>query len=131
MGIAYGYDFHQPPHAGIWGAAEYQDIKAAGEWLQKQDFVDAKRVGIYGGSYGGYLTAIALARDSKIFAAGVDIHGVHDWVTNSSLLNTFSGRDDKTPHYYQAVKKPPLFSPPSSFPTPSSPPFSLPPDYSR
>src|SRR5258708_27386519 len=99
LGIGYGYDFHQPPHAGIWGAAEYQDIKAAGEWLQKQDFVDAKRVGIYGGSYGGYLTAIALARDSKIFAAGVDIHGVHDWVTNSSLLNTFSGRVCKSPHF--------------------------------
>jgi dipeptidyl aminopeptidase/acylaminoacyl peptidase len=41
--------------------------------------VDAKRVGIYGGSYGGYLTALALARDSQLFAAGVDIHGVHNW----------------------------------------------------
>ena len=34
---------------------------------------------IYGGSYGGYLTAHALARASDLFAAGVDIHGVHDW----------------------------------------------------
>jgi len=121
LGIGYGYDFHQPPHAGIWGAAEYQDIKAAGEWLQKQDFVDAKRVGIYGGSYGGYLTAIALARDSKIFAAGVDIHGVHDWVTNSSLLNTFSGRYDKAPDYDQAVKTAWLSSPVSSIDTWTSP----------
>ncbi len=32
---------------------------------------------------GGYLTALALSRDSKLFAAGVDIHGVHDWTTNS------------------------------------------------
>lgn len=38
-----------------------------------------KKIGIYGGSYGGYLTALGLARDSKLFAAGVDIHGVHDW----------------------------------------------------
>ena len=41
--------------------------------------VDAKRIGIWGGSYGGYLTGLALARNSDIFKAGVDIHGVHDW----------------------------------------------------
>jgi dipeptidyl aminopeptidase/acylaminoacyl peptidase len=41
--------------------------------------VDPTRIGIYGGSYGGYLTAHALARASDLFAAGVDIHGVHDW----------------------------------------------------
>ena len=34
---------------------------------------------IWGGSYGGYLTALALARNSDIFKAGVDLHGVHDW----------------------------------------------------
>jgi dipeptidyl aminopeptidase/acylaminoacyl peptidase len=43
--------------------------------------VDGARIGIYGGSYGGYLSALALARDSDLFAAGVDIHGVHDWTT--------------------------------------------------
>lgn len=77
LGIGYGYEFHKPPHAGIIGAAEYQDIKAAGEWLAAQPQVDARKVGIYGGSYGGFLTAHALGRDSKLFAAGVDIHGVH------------------------------------------------------
>jgi dipeptidyl aminopeptidase/acylaminoacyl peptidase len=41
--------------------------------------VDAKRIGIWGGSYGGLLTALALARNSDVFAAGVDMHGVHDW----------------------------------------------------
>jgi dipeptidyl aminopeptidase/acylaminoacyl peptidase len=41
--------------------------------------VDPKRIGIWGGSYGGYLTALALARNSDIFKAGVDLHGVHDW----------------------------------------------------
>ena len=54
-------------------------MKAGGEYLQRLPQVDAKRIGIYGGSYGGYLTALALARDSKLFAAGVDIHGVHNW----------------------------------------------------
>lgn len=79
LGIGYGYDFHHPKSAGQWGASEYLDIKAAGEWLAQQPYVDAKKIGIYGGSYGGYLTALALARDSKLFVAGVDIHGVHDW----------------------------------------------------
>lgn len=121
LGIGYGYEFHQPPHAGLWGAAEYQDIKAAGEWLQKQDFVDAKRIGIYGGSYGGYLTALALARDSKIFAAGVDIHGVHDWVSNSPLLNAFTHKYEKAPDYDDATKTAWLSSPVSSINTWTSP----------
>ncbi len=78
LGIGYGYEFHRPIDGGTRGASEYQDVKAAGEWLAKQSFVDADRIGIYGGSYGGYLTAMALGRDSDLFAAGVDIHGVHD-----------------------------------------------------
>jgi dipeptidyl aminopeptidase/acylaminoacyl peptidase len=82
LGIGYGHDFHHPPNAGAQGAAEYQDIKAAGEYLRTLPQVDAKRIGIYGGSYGGYLTALALARDSDIFAAGVDIHGVHDFTAD-------------------------------------------------
>ena len=78
LGIGYGHDFHNPPNAGTSGASEYIDIKAAAEWLAKQPGIDASRIGVYGGSYGGYLTAMALARDSRLFAAGVDIHGVHD-----------------------------------------------------
>src|SRR5438034_8835469 len=40
--------------------------------------VDAKKIGLWGGSYGGFLTAMGLARNSDIFAVGVDFHGVHD-----------------------------------------------------
>ena len=89
LGIGYGYDFHRPPDAGSRGAAEYQDVKAAGEYLRSLPGVDPERIGIYGGSYGGFLTAMALARDSELFAAGVDIHGVHDWTTERArgMLN--------------------------------------------
>nr|WKN37196.1 prolyl oligopeptidase family serine peptidase [Tunicatimonas sp. TK19036] len=80
LGIGYGYDFHKPVDGGSRGASEYQDVKAGGEWLAEQSFVDPDRIGIYGGSYGGYLTAMALGRDSDLFAAGVDIHGVHNRV---------------------------------------------------
>ena len=121
LGIGYGYAFHQPPHAGTTGASEYLDIKAAGEWLQKQSFVDAGKIGVYGGSYGGYLTAMALARDSKIFAAGVDIHGVHDWVGRSSMLTAFADKYEKAPDYAQAIKIAWQSSPVSSMNTWKSP----------
>ena len=101
LGIGYGYDFHNPANGGHTGASEYQDIKAAGEWLQKQSFVNASKIGIYGGSYGGFLTAMALAHDSKLFAAGVDIHGVHDWTTEraKNILSI-----EKYEHYPDAEK---------------------------
>ncbi|MFO7826179.1 MAG: prolyl oligopeptidase family serine peptidase [Cyclobacterium sp.] len=78
LGIGYGYEFHRPSGTYYQGAAEYQDIKAAGEYLAGLEQVDPERIGIYGGSYGGYLTAMALARDSGLFKVGVDISGVHD-----------------------------------------------------
>jgi dipeptidyl aminopeptidase/acylaminoacyl peptidase len=79
LGIGYGYEFHRPDKAGARGASEYQDVLAGGRYLQGRDDVDPKRIGIWGGSYGGYLTALALGRNSDLFAAGVDIHGVHNW----------------------------------------------------
>ena len=82
LGIGYGYEFHRPIDGGTRGASEYQDIFAAGKWLTRQDFVDDSKIGVYGGSYGGYLTAMALGRNSELFAAGVDIHGVHDRTIN-------------------------------------------------
>ncbi len=77
LGIGYGYDFQYPARGGANGASEYADIKAAGEYLKSLPQVDGDCIGIYGGSYGGYLTALALGRNSELFAAGVDIHGVH------------------------------------------------------
>ncbi|MEO7043543.1 MAG: prolyl oligopeptidase family serine peptidase [Gemmatimonadaceae bacterium] len=88
LGIGYGHDFHNPPHAGPWGASEYQDVKAGAEYLRALPHVDAQHIGIWGGSYGGYLTAMALAHDSEIFKAGVDMHGVHNWITEYGGFNT-------------------------------------------
>jgi dipeptidyl aminopeptidase/acylaminoacyl peptidase len=84
LGIGYGHEFHRAPNAGAQGAAEYQDVRAAGEYLRALPRVDPRRIGVYGGSYGGYLTALALARDSDLFAAGVDIHGVHDFTAEGA-----------------------------------------------
>lgn len=82
LGIGYGYDFHRPPRAGAMGASEYLDVKAAGEYLRGLPTIDPARIAIYGGSYGGFLTALALGRDSQLFATGVDIHGVHDFTSD-------------------------------------------------
>jgi dipeptidyl aminopeptidase/acylaminoacyl peptidase len=79
LGIGYGHAFQFPDKAGQRGASEYLDVLAAATFLQARTDVDARRLGIWGGSYGGYLTALALGRNSDIFAAGVDIHGVHNW----------------------------------------------------
>jgi dipeptidyl aminopeptidase/acylaminoacyl peptidase len=82
-GIGYGRAFREAPGRAGRGATEYQDIVAAGKFLQARAEVDPKRVGLWGGSYGGYLTALGLGRNSDIFAAGVDFHGVHDWPTDN------------------------------------------------
>ena len=82
-GIGYGRAFREAPGRAGRGATEYQDVVAAGKYLQSRNDVDAKRVGLWGGSYGGYLTALGLGRNSDLFAAGVDLHGVHDWPTDN------------------------------------------------
>ena len=78
LGIGYGFDFHRPDSAGAQGASEYRDIVAAAHFLRARSDVDPARIAVWGGSYGGYLVAHALARNSDLFAAGVDIHGVHN-----------------------------------------------------
>jgi N-acyl-D-amino-acid deacylase len=78
-GIGYGRAFREAPKRGGRGASEYQDIVAGAHYLRARADIDANRIGLWGGSYGGFLTALGLARNSDLFAAGVDIHGVHDW----------------------------------------------------
>jgi len=82
-GIGYGRAFREAPARAGRGASEYQDVVAAGKYLQSRAEVNPTRVGLWGGSYGGYLTALGLARNSDLFAAGVDLHGVHDWPTDN------------------------------------------------
>jgi dipeptidyl aminopeptidase/acylaminoacyl peptidase len=78
-GIGYGRAFRTAPGRGAQGGSEYADVLAAANFLRSRDDVDITRIGMWGGSYGGYLTALGLARNSDLFAAGVDLHGVHDW----------------------------------------------------
>src|SRR3954468_9080827 len=56
------------------------DCVAAKKWLQSQPYVDGKKIGIIGGSYGGYMVLAALAFQPEVFDAGVDIFGVSNWL---------------------------------------------------
>jgi dipeptidyl aminopeptidase/acylaminoacyl peptidase len=89
-GTGYGMKFREALHYGADGASEVQDVVAGGRYLRGRPDVDADRVGIWGGSYGGYLTAMALATASDVFAAGFDLHGVHSWDARVTF-SPFSG----------------------------------------
>lgn len=78
-GAGYGLNFREALDYGARGASEYRDVVGAGMYLAGREDVDANRLALWGGSYGGYLTALGLAQASDMFAAGVDLHGVHDW----------------------------------------------------
>lgn len=90
-GIGYGLNFREALNYGATGASEFNDVMGAGLYLRSRSDVDPKRIASWGGSYGGYLTALALARASDLFSAGVDMHGVHDW---NQEIPTFSPNYD-------------------------------------
>jgi dipeptidyl aminopeptidase/acylaminoacyl peptidase len=87
-GIGYGLNFREAPQYGATGASDFQDVEAAGRYLRARPDVDPERIGVWGGSYGGYLAAMALARLPDVFRVGVDLHGVHDWSVEYDLAPT-------------------------------------------
>ncbi len=104
LGVMYGRAFREAPNT-IWrGAAEYKDVVAAGRYLQKLQEVDGEKIGLWGGSYGGFLTAMGLARDSELFKAGVDFHGVHDWSVFLTERPYFGNLATRPPDAKAAVK---------------------------
>lgn len=78
-GIGYGLDFREALDYGPRGGTEGRDAIAAARYLKTRPDVDASRIGAWGGSYGGYMTAMSLARAPESYKVGVDFAGVHDW----------------------------------------------------
>ena len=104
LGIMYGRAFREAPNT-IWrGAAEYKDVVAAAHYLQSLPEVDPERIGLWGGSYGGFLTAMGLARNSDRFKAGVDFHGVHDWSVFLTQRPYFGSVAQRPPDAEAAIK---------------------------
>jgi dipeptidyl aminopeptidase/acylaminoacyl peptidase len=121
-GIMYGRAFREPANAGWRGASEYQDVVAAAKYLQALPYVDGEKIGLWGGSYGGYLTAMGLARNSDIFKAGVDMHGVHDWSAFLSRWARYEGSEFQgAPDMGEAIKLAFSSSPDASISTWKSP----------
>ena len=94
-GTGYGMQFREALDYGATGASEFNDVLGAGLYLRGRADVDSSAIGLWGGSYGGYLTALGLARASDLFAAGVDLHGVHDWnVVISNFMRSYDPLED-------------------------------------
>ncbi len=99
-GIGYGMEFREAENYGATGASEVQDVIEAGKYMQARPDIDANRLGLWGGSYGGYLTAWGLIKAPDMFAAGVDIHGAHNW--NVIIKNFIPSYDPlKRPQFAQ------------------------------
>lgn len=73
-----GRDFETAVHRRL-GQLEVADQVDAARWLQSQPWVDAERIGVYGGSYGGYMTLMCLLKAPELFAAGIAYAPVTDW----------------------------------------------------
>ena len=101
-GVGYGRAFREAPRRGRSGASEYQDLLAAATWLRARSDVDTLHIGLWGGSYGGYMTALGLARNSDLFAAGFDLHGVHDYAEESGATRQFGVSDSAIAAYRRA-----------------------------
>jgi dipeptidyl aminopeptidase/acylaminoacyl peptidase len=80
--IMRGYQFRNAPGWGDAGASEYLDVVGGANYLKSRAELGVKKIGIHGLSWGGYLTAQALARNSDIFSAGLDMAGVHEFLGN-------------------------------------------------
>ena len=121
LGIMYGREFREAPNTVWRGAAEYKDVVAAGKYLQSLAEVDKDKIGLWGGSYGGFLTALGLARNSDLFKAGVDFHGVHDWSVFLTEEPFFGSLASRPPDAEAAVKLAWSSSPDASVQTWKSP----------
>src|SRR5258708_37030719 len=69
-GIMYGRHFREPKDGGPRGGAEYKDIVAAGKYLQSLPNVDGKKIGMWGGSYSGYLSSVGSGHAPRWFSPG-------------------------------------------------------------
>jgi dipeptidyl aminopeptidase/acylaminoacyl peptidase len=124
LSVGYGQAFQFPENTGPRGASEYRDILAAGRYLQARPDVDRNKIGVWGASLGGYLTALALGRNSDVFAAGVDVHGVHDRIApinTTQLAHALVGDGITEADLRQALKVQFESSPIAAVPTWKSP----------
>jgi dipeptidyl aminopeptidase/acylaminoacyl peptidase len=76
----YGTEFQEANIKDL-GGADLKDEIAGVDFLKATGFVDAKRVGIWGGSYGGFMTLMAIGKNPEMWSAAVDEFGILNWLT--------------------------------------------------
>jgi dipeptidyl aminopeptidase/acylaminoacyl peptidase len=76
----YGKEF-QDANRFDMGGGDLQDVVGAAEWIKKTGFIDPKKVAVMGGSYGGYLTMMAVTKAPELWAAGVPMFPFVNWFT--------------------------------------------------
>ena len=79
-GTGYGKEFLEANQMDM-GGGDLRDVLAAVDWIKKTGYVDAKKLVVMGGSYGGYLTMMAVAKAPESWAAGVPIVPFVNWFT--------------------------------------------------
>lgn len=104
-GIGYGLDYREAKDFGAGGGSEINDLLGAVTYLQGRSDVDRQRIGIWGGSYGGLMTALGLARASDSLAVGVDYAGVYNW---ASMLATLGAPVDGAETQRVAIASSPI-----------------------
>ncbi|MGN2253266.1 prolyl oligopeptidase family serine peptidase [Frateuria sp. GZRe12] len=101
----YGRDWRDAIYRQM-GHPELEDLLDGKAWLVKHHHVDPKRVGIYGGSYGGFMTEMALLRAPGEFAAGAALRPVSDWrLYNHEYTANILNAPELDPHAY-AISSP-------------------------
>ena len=93
-GTGYGLDYREADNLGPGGGSEVNDLLGAITYLRGRQDVDSHKLGIWGGSYGGLMTALGLARASDALAAGVDYAGIYNWSTFLSSVGEPIDGDD-------------------------------------
>ncbi|MCU1284818.1 MAG: family peptidase [Acidobacteriales bacterium] len=76
----YGMEFQKANHQDL-GGGDLQDEVYAVKWLQQTGYVDSKKIGIAGGSYGGFMTLMAIGKVPEMWGAAVSLFGIIDWKT--------------------------------------------------
>jgi dipeptidyl aminopeptidase/acylaminoacyl peptidase len=104
-GTGYGLEYREADNLGPGGSSELNDLIGAITYLRGRQDVDSHRLGIWGPSYGGLMTALGLARASDAFAAGVDYAGIHNW---STFLTSVGDPIDGCDANRQAVESSPI-----------------------
>jgi dipeptidyl aminopeptidase/acylaminoacyl peptidase len=105
----YGLAFQKANYQDL-GGGDLKDELAAKQFLVDSGYVDPKRVGIAGGSYGGFMTLMAIGRAPDAFAAAVDLFGIIDWRTMwqhedaelQAYQRSLLGSPDEFPKVYDA-----------------------------